>query len=557
MNEFPSWLRIILVLLTITFIITLVTCFFFPIYPDEIAARIWLSRLPYDFPNKISNMPTCVSRFSQSWPVTWYLPGAINWLISGNAMSPIMLRLVGFGVAFAWVGVLSLYLKVKFDVLRKNRCDQFRLNIFIVCFFVSILSIGVFPIFLIVNRNEQLIPISITILMFVFIGSSEAYFNGSLWRKFWLVILYFTTISLVIYGHPKGLFLTPFFAIVGWRLFRNINNHLLIGISTVILVFQILQGYIAWNYLLECNEVPMLNASLKSFSFEPFSIFYDPPYFFHNSIDSLMHFYRYLDQIGFQKTTDISYLPPSPVGFIGKIANFFIRLDVTITFFLCLFLLPAIYYRRDLKNHRLVTINLSLIILLVCTIISGIFNLPKNWYDLGYLYALLLIVLTFFIGEDFNNFHNTRFGMAILSYMVCVSILSQSVFVYRLLPAFLQGYEGPGISIVRYLRYGEKNRNDAIVVARENGINSVSSEGVILDDLTYFYFQKTKRPMAITYIFYDNDPLSIRHFLVDVKSSGMVVRCSSMPNAYLFLAKKEGSMCSLSSQDLKKVPITP
>ena len=61
--------------------VTLLTCYLFPIYPDEIQSRFWLSRLPYDFPVKISGAPTCVSTFTQSIPATMYVPGLVNWVL--------------------------------------------------------------------------------------------------------------------------------------------------------------------------------------------------------------------------------------------------------------------------------------------------------------------------------------------------------------------------------------------------------------------------------------------------------------------------------------------
>ena len=551
-----DWVALMSIALVGIFVITLLTSYIFPIYPDEIATRFWLSRLPYDFPEKITNLPTCVSGFSQHIPATWYMPGLVNWALHGNLESLHAFRQVGFLVAFLWVAGLALYLRsrARDSMVNEGRAlNSCRLNLLTAGLFIAVFSIGVFPIFLISNRHEQLMLPSVVLLLFIFLAGDRLEIKGQPWQKLGLTVMYFVAVSLVLYGHPKGLFLTPFFAIVGWQLFRSFNSRPLFISAMALLGLHVAQAYVAWKYSFQCSEAPRLEALLKSFSFDPAALFYDPHLFFDQAYHSLLNFKKYLYQLSFQPQTDIGYLAPFPLGPFAKFANVFIRLDFAMAFFAILVLLPLRYYRKDIVGGRLVTINAALLILLVSLLVSAVFNLPKNWYDAGYIYALLSIIWIFFIGENFRGIFQKTAARRIYFYLACVALLSQAVFIHRNLPAFWSGYAGPGIPIVKYV-HDAKSRDDLAASSRACNIDPVQSKGVIVDDYTYFYYQKSQRPMPITYIFVENDPESIRRFISEADSSGLVVRCSVMPVSYIPFAKKTGDVCCIPREALKNLP---
>ena len=98
-----DFLWIVSIALIIVLFFTLLTIYFFPIYPDEIQARLWLSRLPYDFPVKISASPICVSSYFQAIPITFYIPSIINWILHGQLESILALRRIGFLILISWL----------------------------------------------------------------------------------------------------------------------------------------------------------------------------------------------------------------------------------------------------------------------------------------------------------------------------------------------------------------------------------------------------------------------------------------------------------------------
>lgn len=547
-----DWLAFISIALIIIFGIALFTTYFFPIYPDEIQARFWLSRLPYDFPEKISGAPACLATFFQPVPSTMYLPSLINWAIHGRLENIPALRQVGFIVVFLWVSGLAIYLhsRTKTSSIQEgNQLKSGLLYLYVTGLFISIFAIGVLPLFLVTNRGEQLILPSVVLLVAVFLISSHLGTQGNRWQKTGLVILYFVSISLILFGHPKGLFLTPFFLIVGWQLFSRFKSRLPLLFATALLTLHIAQDFFALKYAFQCSEVPQFEAQLKSFSFDPISLFYDPRHFFDQAYQSVIHFPKYLDQLGFQAQTDISYLPSLPLTTPAKIANIFIRLNFTGIFCALLIFLPLQYYRKDILVGRIISINLALLTLFTCALIGAIFNLPKNWYDAGYFYSLLLIIIVFFIGENFYGIFQKPVARKIVLYLGVVALLSQAVFIQRYLPVFLGGYAGPSISIAMYDKI--KVHNDLVAASRACNIDPVHSKKIVVDDYTYLYFQKSKWPMAITYILTGNDDQSIRHFFSKVDSDGLVVNCTSMFAPYMQFVKREGNVCCISKAELK------
>jgi len=76
------------------------------------------------------------------------------------------------------------------------------------------------------------------------------------------------------------------------------------------------------------------------------------------------------------------------------------------------------------------------------------------------------------------------------------------------------------------------------------------------------YFQKSKWPMAITYIKLCCDDESsrdrfLRQFVSQVDSDGLVVNCTAMPEPYMSVVKREGNVCCIPKNDLKNLSSLP
>lgn len=554
-----DWAAYVSLALIFVFGLTLVTAYFFPIYPDEIQSRFWLSRLPYDFPEKISGAPTCLSTFFQPIPSTMYLPGIINWAVHGRLETIPALRLVGFVIAFFWIAGLAVYLyrrAKRSPVQGEGQLSSGILGLYIAGFFIAIFSIGVFIIFLVTNRGEQLILPSVVLLVAVFLLSEHLAPHGRQWLRIGLVGLYFVAVSLILFGHAKGLFLIPLFVVVGWQLFSRFKSRVPLVCAMALLALHIEQNMVALKYAFQCSEVPQIDALLKSFSFDPASLFYDPYHFFNQVYQSWMRSPRYLEQLGFRRDTDIGYLPALPRNAFAWLANILIKVNLSIAFLGLFALLPLLYYRKDVAVGRFVTVNLLLLVLFGCVLASATFNLPKNWYDAGYLYALVLIIIIFTIGENFSGIFQKSAARKVFLYLGVVALLSQAVFIHRNLPEFMSGFSGPGVSIAKYDSI--KTHSDLDAASLSCDIDPVRSKKVVVDDHTYLYFRKSKWPMAITYIRLCCDDESsrdkfFRKFVSKVDSDGLVVDCTSMPAPYMPFVKREGNVCCIPKDGLKNL----
>jgi hypothetical protein len=558
-----DWAAYVSLALIGVFGLTLVTDYFFPIYPDEIQSRFWLSRLPYDFPEKISGAPACLTTFFQPIPSTMYVPGIINWAVHGRVETIPALRFVGFVVAFLWVAGLAVYLYGRAKSSPVQGEGQLRsglLGLYIAGFFIAIFSIGVFSIFLVTNRGEQLILPSVVLLIAVFLLSEHLASYGRQWLRIGLVALYFVAVSLILFGHAKGLFLTPLFVVVGWQLFNRFKSRAPLVVAIAVLALHVWQNMIALKYAFQCSEVPQIDALLKSFSFDPASLFYDPYHFFNQVYQSWMRSPRYLEQLGFRRETDIGYLPALHQNAFAWLANILIKVNLSVAFLGLFALLPLLYYRRDVVAGRYVTTNFVLLVLFGCVLASATFNLPKNWYDAGYLYALILIIIIFTIGENFSGIFQRSAARKVFLYLGGVALLSQAVFIQRNLPEFLSGFSGPGVSIAKYDWVA--TRGDLNAASLSCDIDPVHSKKVVVDDYTYLYFQKSKWPLAITYILLCCDEESsrdtfFRRFVSKVDSDGLVVNCTSMPAPYMPLAKREGNVCCIPKGELMNLSSLP
>lgn len=537
--------------LLFVFLGTILTCYYFPLYPDEIQVRISLSRLPFDYPLKISGTPTCVSNFAQTIPVVMYLPGFVNWILHGNLESIKSLRVVGVIIPFAWIAVLGVFLrnKVFHGLIGDIPALAERRWVVLTGVMITIFSIGVLPFSLISNRNEQLIFPSIVLLLWISTRTQKLKLNEDLWRKNTFVIMYFFAVSLILYGHAKGLFLTPFFIAVGWQLFSTYKNRLVLILLTILLSLLVISYYDAWKEIFQCNDNPKISEIIKGFSIDPSLLFSDPFNFLFQSLKSLLNFGKYLVQLGFQQKTDINYLPPVRLGFFAKVVNFFIWINVTCAFYLiCKLLLQ--YCWSEVTRRQFLSINTALLALLLSLIIGGIFNLPKNWYDAGYFYTLMVIIGVFFIANNYVRIPYKLGAKKIYIYLGCVALTSQMVLIYRNMPAFLNGYVGPSISVVNYQH--SNVISDIRSAAYTCGIDPIHSKRLIVDDYTYLYFRKSNQPMAVTYIFYDSNVAAAESFISNSGSDGLITRCTSI-SAYASLAKKAGGICCIAKKDLEKV----
>jgi hypothetical protein len=529
--------------------LSLYTIFLFPLFPDEIATRPYLSRLPYDFPYRASGVGVCYSDFYQAIPSSHFLPGSINWLIHGLAESPTTLRLIGIFIFISWISCLAIYFIKKVKELNINiGVDKVHMNLIPVCVMVSLLFVGVLPFFLVMNRNEQLFFPAVILLIFVSISGFNSSKKYSLISKIILTVVYVVASSLLLYGHGKGLFLTPFILIIGWSLSKIYKKSVFVFILIFTgLLFSSTQAYIVWTNLYACTDYLAYDGFLKSFAIKPMSIINDTNVFFEKIYLSLIRSEEYLQHMMFKTSYQWDYLPGQKNGILFKIINFLITTN-TVAIFIGSIVLSIFYYIRDINKGRYLTVNFSLFILLLCLIINALFNLTKNFYDAHYFYIAIIIVFIILIAENALLSLKSKVVCGVIAYLGIVSLLSQFLFIKQNTYAFMNGFTGPGIQIGRY----EKNKLHETIseVSKTCNIDPINSEHVVTDDLTYGFFRKSHGPISYTYIFIDGRPNPLNRLINNIDVGGFVVDCNLMNEELRIISTQKNGICCISKDKI-------
>jgi hypothetical protein len=529
--------------LSLLFCVLIFTQYKFPIYPDEIQNRLWLSRLPYDFPIKISGAPACHRSFYLGIPITMYVPSVIDWILHGLYDSLQSFRLGGMLLSYSWVVMLYACLcKVIKKPPQVDRNYYFFQNIAL--YFASFLFLGVFPFFLIINRGEQLILLSIVVLLILTSLKRDQFYKFGFYKQFGVAVLFYLFSSLLLFAHPKSIFLFPVIVTMGLILYTKMTCAVLRGVTIIILgliLFQLIETVRIYEIAFSCPELPKFEEMIKGYVIDPKNFFRDPMLFIAQVSNSLVDFTLLLDRITFQKNTEINYLPSLELDSVVSFVNALIRLNIVLIGSLALAICIRNFFNAIKFKRLSLGFGFVLFLLLLCVSIGSLLNTQKHWYDAGYLYAIIFITGSFYIAHINFSFQYI-FVRILLFYTSLVAIISVAVLSNEYLRPFLEGYEGPGVSLVNY------NHNEVseqlYFLSNQCGINPINSKAVFFDDSTYLYVKKGKWPIPITYSYLlEAEGKSVSNLFKEVDSDGMLLRCTSIPDKYLAYSYKVGAYC--------------
>lgn len=529
------------IILILSYVGTLITLLNFPIYPDEIASRIWLARLGYDFPMRINLYPACQS-YLQSLAMIWYIPGLIEWVLHGFISNLHTLR--GMGILFnAVIIVMLAYCLVRKMLLEKGQKFQSSYIIAIgLGTTVSLISLGVLPAFLVTNRQEQILLFCLVILLMFVDFASIKTLSKNLLATITITIFFLCT-SLMLYVHPKALFLTPVYFYIGYHLFSKLSSGRLILLMYLMLIAQLGGNFYAWNTALDCSQAPEVDTFIKSFNINPFDFSNNMSNLFRGLKQSIRDMPKILSQITFQAVSEVNYLPSLIIQNKELIVNFFIRLNYSLMLILLTAGLLYRYYGDVLKSNYY-SRNLLFLLLLSCAGGTILLSITKSWYDVGYFWAVIGIIIIFFVSDSFDTIVEHVGGQIVILYCIFTAIFSLLIFNVDYRNAFINGYTGPGIFLSKY-NYAE-TLSDYKAIAEACSLNLKNSSGLVLDDYTYLYFKESKYPMLITYINYHTDTNIVPRLIKEAKIKAIVVRCSSMaaiPNLKKESVLRSGDVC--------------
>ena len=391
-------------------------------------------------------------------------------------------------------------------------------------------------------------------LIGIFIVSKNKSSTIQSWKKVLLVLAYLIATSLIVYGHGKGLFLLPFFFIVGWVFATSFKKtKIVFSTLTIYVIVTSLQSFLAWKNLYRCPEYADFEIMLKSYSIDPASAIYDTSSFFERIYGSAIRTNEYLYRIIFNSQYQVNYLAPQKLSILAKVTNLLISINIFSIFFGLLIALP-IFYAKDFFKKKYISVNFLLLTLFFLIVISSLFNLTKTFYDAGYLYTLLAIILIFFIAENRLIYFNRKVIRGGLIYFSIICCISQFILISNNLQPFRQGFTGPGISMGMYEDQEIHHKISSAVQACN--IDLVNGKNIITDDLTYGYFRKNRGPIAYTYLsFVDPRPDAFKDIFIRLKPDGMVLSCELMTADLKSKATHIGEVCCLSKTSLESIAI--
>ena len=530
----------------------------FPIYPDEIALRVWISRLFFDDFQRISPLSICYS--SNSVPVPISLMSAA-FLSSSLAFFKLIEYNRLLAPAFYGLSLLFIY----FSLPRANMIIS---RITIIIILVLTLTLGVVANTFFIVRPECFLALLFSYCLYFSTNIiSEKKNNKYLGLHLVFVYLLYT---LSLYAHPKTLFFLPVILIFCAYVFYSTTTlkAILFMLTVIIATYD---GYTinSWQYL-HCPESQIIQDMTNSFNINLISAARDPFKLISDLADNnfsakWMHIG---DQMSFVESSDIDRLPKiSSKTLEIKLVNLsikFIAIIVFINFIRSMYkhgITIVLSLTRLCSNyksimadsfHAVVPIlkNSSILFLYMAVFFQMILNKTNNFYDVGF-WAYTCLSLTIFSYfyfyedyceiylKDYNHSFNSRnlSNIFILSFALIILITvntSTNLLQQLVYKEFLKGYSGPGISIIK-TNFNEVNQNTTKALSECN-LNKKYSK-IIVDDLTYPFVENTYKPMLITYGSYAPGELFYIYSRA-IGSAGLLTRCSVIPATFPKLGMK-------------------
>lgn len=415
------------------FAATFALSFFVPIYTDEITVKIARAHVILNGFQLISLFPQCGDApFALPIPWTWIPSLLIDGLIYGNATGPISLRIVGMLMFVVWLGMVEWF-------MRRNLKAAINFQTIMVGL-ISLISLGVLPFLLVLNRPEQVLLVGITFISLLPLTIAKVQPQSD-WGWALLAVIFCLVVSYIFSNHPKAFFFIPLLivsALYLWVASKRVwvGTILLGGLGVICY-----ESLSFWNQRMYCPEAPLLDVILKSHSLSIGLLFTSPLDFFHAGLDNVIHSLNYIKNIVFQSRYQSDWLPFSVNQQLDKftlLINLCVKLIYVMCFgyFFVIFVkrLPAAWRERKLEAQTIIPIAL-----LFGIFSTSFFMFSKNFYESSLILPLILLFFALLLPD--SSAGNTR-GWShsyLFGFILIVSIASQ----VNLLRTFTSSLTGP------------------------------------------------------------------------------------------------------------------
>lgn len=358
-----------------------------------------------------------------------------------------------------------------------------------------------------------------------------------LYKIILMSLLLFTLVN-ALYVHIQTLLFLPLTIFTIYYLIADkkiITKALLVCLSTFFVYKTIT------FHQLNCDEYIGIKKSIDSMTFKLSVISLE------RSLDWVInHGKIFINAFLYNEVYKINYLPGLKIDNLYiKIINFLIKFALIVNSILFFYIFSksfihmmcnkfsGLYSCRD---------NLNSIVFLVGTPIIFLFIYDENQNFYRSFFINLLSSLVVFVYLTKNKLISDSFLITYSSSCFILFLVSICLNFYNFLPKFIDGYEGPSISV---FSTGDVNNN---VLRLMSNLRLESTEGnIIVDDLTYSALKNNPRLYPITYLDFSSglSGLSSIETINKIGANYIIARCSYINSWKLTPQFRVDNICAI------------
>lgn len=506
--------------------------FFFPIHEDEVGWKLMLTRFWRDNGSSVNYMASCAPDFTVAIPKFLY-PAAIleAWLYQ-DITNIHKLRIFGMVSVSLW-GLLLLWIRNCIQSTSKNTSAGFGL------LFLGYLPIGIF-----MNRPEQTLLLSVTLMIALPLVKPK---NKA--QELAVFLCFLLAANVFLFHHLKGLFFLPLLFAAIW--FLQIAG-LLRGMMALATVMAAASSYLFYNNKNQCPLDPDFLAWMKSNMLSPADFIQQPLQTLAACFRNLSQWTAYIHSTLFIDNFYQARMPTGqPLTFLVNAVNKLIKLLVFLWLFRWLIDVVGLLKIRRSRWRSDYPLIASLC-LFVAVIAMALLQGRKNFYESHLVLPILVImgvlvggrglpVSRWFVGLDQLFVRAVWVAVAVSVTLLGLQVIPATKTAWLQEMQFQETRAGVWVS-----SFGLKEREKRVyTLAQRCGIqDGPQTQHLVIDELTYPYFAKTKEPFfrVVTGI----HPDKLAELMRGANSPGFIGQCQYLPLHYLSQAERIDNLCCIS-----------
>lgn len=524
-------------------IVTLIICFFSPVYTDEVLWKAIQGRYWQD-----GNQALSLTLFPSCGPYSYHVPTVIlpfriftSWLY--NFSSPLFIRLFGVSLALLWLFITwVLFCNITINKIKKST---------IALCLIAFATLGVLPFLLTLSRPEQLLLLCMTIFFVPLLKENSTQIPTTLKTFFYAIsIIFLAAFMLTI--HPKAIFALPLIFLFIYRFIK----HKWFSIASMIAVTSF--GAISfhdWSLRWTCGGDPVFATALRGLNLGSNT----------NLSELKIYFSEFIKHISYANSWYIIFATPKPIYVSSMLPAFYHHfplvfgrmLRVLLTYTAGIAFLYFIY--SFFKNRRNVTLRVSYAAIGAIWLFYGVSvvtRIYKNDYEATLIVPLLALAVVGSIWIGYKTISSQRYIRSIKAVflsLLLLSVVSQIFSITNYIPYMITSWSSPGYTQGQHYSISNfgyaKLRPVIIEAAAKCGIHTNDHlHHLVVDELTYFTFRESYQPFFMATL---DDKGWGRHrpdptqLLTNYNSAGMIVGCQWIPAALKAKAIQYDQFCCL------------